>query len=127
MTKIIFSVTGFTNALLWMDAIASACSSVTLLKSTAIRRGAKSVSKITPMPASLPIVLKITLASSDARKLIGAVDSGFNSGGAAAYTVSSVSGLACASVCRFFSPSSSSTFRISCAAASFVGSIVVAR
>ena len=49
-------VTGFQNALLSSDTASSACSSVTLGKSTVIRREVKSGSNITLSPANFAIV-----------------------------------------------------------------------
>ena len=79
-----FSVTGFQNALLSSDTISSACSSVTLVRSTGIRRAGKSGSYTIVNPASFPIVSNTILASFDMCRLMGARDSGLISGGSEA-------------------------------------------
>src|ERR1035437_2844090 len=78
-----FDVIGRQNALLSRAAMFSACSSVTLVNSTEMRREVKSASKITVRPASLPTASKTALASLVAFMLIGDRESGCICGGPA--------------------------------------------
>ncbi len=78
-----FEVTGRQNALLCSATMFSACSRVTFVNSTEMRREVKSGSKITVSPASLLTASKTALASFVAFMLIGAREMGSSCGGPA--------------------------------------------
>ena len=87
-------VTGFQKALDSSDTMSSACSRVTLVSSAEIRREVKSGSKITVSPANLATVSKMARESLVIFRLMGARESGFNSGGPAINLGSSLPGAA---------------------------------
>ncbi len=74
-------VTGFQKAFDSSDTMSSACSSVTLVSSAAIRREVKSGSNTTVRPANLATVSKMARESLVIFRLMGARDSGLSSGG----------------------------------------------
>src|SRR4030088_2196894 len=76
-----FLVIGGQNAFDFTPTTSSACSSVTFVRSTEIRRAGKSGSKITVNPASFAIVSMTLLASFVILKLMGARERGISSGG----------------------------------------------
>ncbi len=121
-------VSGRQNALLCSATMLSACSKLTSVNSTEMRREVKSVSKITVSPANFPMASNTALESLVAFMLIGARESGASVGGPVMIFKSSAgdAGGAVFSVVPCLAASKSIVAWTSCAATALEGSIICA-